>query len=618
MRSVPSDSVYAKTGKGIREVEENRVKLPRDLEIVFALIDGRGSAAELLPRSDLTALRFYEALDLLVADGYIELVPERARTPEDTQPVDVALPKPESDTADRVRDLNERVQVERRSRERSEREARQALSDFGAPAYKGRQIPVGDSPIPARPPNPGEANTAAPEYRLTSLERAMSRLAEAGDPAPRHAQEPTLSALREAQSARSTHTAHEEASRRRRPQARRTKRIFTAVLMLVVLGAAIVVWLQFMPLDKYVPAAQQALAERLQQPVRIGSLRYPLLPRPRLVLEDVKLGKQQELRAQRIETPLLPWDASSRTRHVELVDAHGVEIDAAAVSMFPDWASAAFPMRIDRLRLFAAKLDIPKTNLGTFDADFAFGPEGALTQALFTNPNVRLELTAAAQGFRFLLNAHEWRVPYGPHVEFSELVADGQVEGTQSATAQLNGRAAGGAIAGTLNVRWAGAVTVNGQFKIEQARIHDLAGELTKNVSARGIVRTSGRFTLQAPEWAELPGHSQVNAQFSIARGELTNVDLLRALQSRSGTSVRGGRTPFEKLSGVVQVSEGHYSYRELHLVSGPLNATGLIDVARTGELSGRISTELGSTGGVVARSSLILTGSVEDPQVKR
>ena len=94
--------------------------------------------------------------------------------------------------------------------------------------------------------------------------------------------------------------------------------------------------------------------------------------------------------------------------------------------------------------------------------------------------------------------------------------------------------------------------------------------------------------------------------------------DLLRALQSPTGAAIRGGRTPFDKLSGVLKVSEGHYTYRELQLVSGPLNAIGLIDVSADGELSGRISTELGSKGGVVARSVMLLTGTLQDPQLKR
>lgn len=662
MRSVPSDSVYAKTAKGIREVEESHVKLPRDLEVVFALVDGKSSAAELLPRSELTALRLYQALDLLVADGYIELAPESTSAPERKQQVHVTPPPPESDTAERVRQLNERVQVERRSRERSEREARRALTDFGAPAYEGREIQPTDSPASAEMREVGAESNARHQHMPTSLERAMSRLAESGkavetiapsstappvpasDPSSRRPAEPVVethsaqpgpktvdAGARErrraasvpsshdaAASAETTRSQHEEMrDRRARPAQLKT---IAFGLVLVGIPAAVIAWLQFTPLNNYVPAVQQALADRLQQPASVGTVRYLVLPRPRLVLENVRVGKGQELRAERIETHLLPWVALGKPRHVELVDAYGVQFDARAVGMMAQWATAApaAALRTDRLRLFAAKLNLPNTDLGAFDGNIAFGPDGAVTDALFTSAHARLELTPVDRGLRFVLNAHEWRMPYGPPFEFSELVADGRVDRTQSATAQFNGKAAGGAVAGTLSARWAGAISMNGQFKIEQARIHDLAGGFMKSVGARGILNTTGRFTMQAPEWEQLPRNPQVDAQFSIARGELTNVDLLRALQSQSAASIRGGRTPFEKLSGVMRAADGHYSYRELQLVSGPLNATGLIDVAANGELSGRISTELGSKGGVVARSALILTGTVQDPQAKR
>jgi hypothetical protein len=637
MASVPSTSVYAKTAKGIREVEESRVKLPRDLEAVFALVDGRSSAVELLPRSELTALRLYQSLDLLVADGYIELVPESTSTAEDTQQVRV-MPLAESDTAERVRQLNERAQAERRSRERSEREARRAVTDFGTPAYEAREIGGMQSAPPAEVRDASTEGNAGPQYVPSSLERAMLRLAESGEPvettaASSPAAPPLVSdAISKAgaqvpsphdasASVRATRAQHEQARDRRKAQPRQLKTTLTFLgIVLVAIPAAAVAWLQFTALDNYVPAVQQALAERLQQPATVGAVRYLLLPRPRLVLENVTLGKGQELRAERIETHLLPWVALAKPRHVELVDVYGVQIEARAVSMIPSWVRPPpeAALRTDRLRLFATKLNLPNTDVRAFDGDITFGPNGAVTEALFTNAHARLELTPAAQGVRFVLNAHEWRMPYGPPVEFSELVADGRVDRTQSATAHFNGRAAGGAIAGTLSARWPDAISINGEFKIEQARIHDLAGGIMKNVGARGILNTIGRFSMHAAEWGHLPGNPQVNAQFSIARGELTNVDLLRALQSQSGASIRGGRTAFEKLSGVLRASEGRYSYRELQLASGPLHATGLIDVAANGELSGRISTELGSKGRVVARSALVLTGTVQDPQVKR
>jgi hypothetical protein len=635
MRSVPSDSVYAKTAKGIREVEEKRVKLPRDLEIVFALVDGKTSAVELLPRSQLTALKLYQAVDLLVADGYIELVPESESAREETEQVHITPSEAESHMTERVRQLNERVQAERRSRERSEREARRALTDFGTPPYVPTSLEramsrLSESGADRAPETAASSSTAAP---AGPSDQITEMPAEPEAPRPETAHDSVhargqahVPAARPRSSydtpapARPTRTEHEEARERRRPLPRLKRTVTALGIVLVVAAAAVIAWLQLTALDKYVPAAQRALAERLQQPVSIGAVRYVLFPRPRLVLEDVRLGKGQEVRAERIETHLLPWVAFNAGGHVELVDAYGVQVDARAVNMIAQWATPTAPeaLQMDRLRLFAAKPNLPNTDLGAFDGDIAFGPDGAVTQALFTSPHARLELTPVAQGLRFILNAREWRMPYGPPVEFSELVADGLVDRTQTATAHFNGRAAGGVVAGTLGVRWPGAISMNGQFKIEHARIHDLAGGFMKNVGAGGILSTVGRFTLQVPEWEQFPGKPQVDAQFSIARGELTNVDLLRALQSQSGASIRGGRTPFEKLNGVVQISEGHYRYRELQFVSGPLHATGLIDVAANGELSGRISTELGSKSGVVARSVLVLTGTLGDPQLKR
>jgi hypothetical protein len=307
-------------------------------------------------------------------------------------------------------------------------------------------------------------------------------------------------------------------------------------------------------------------------------------------------------------------------RHVELVEAYGVEMDARVLALIPAWTGPGPPgaFHPDQLRLHAAKLKLPKAELGAFDADVSFGPDGNVSEAVLTNPHVRLELTPTAEGVRFVLNAHEWRLPYGPAVQFSELVADGIVSRTQSATAQFNGRAAGGAIVATVSAHWPDAISMTGHFKIDQARIQDLAGGLPKIVGARGMLSTTGRFNVQAADWAALPGQPRVNAQFSITRGELTNLDLLRALQDPKGAAIRGGRTPFEKLNGVVQVYEEHYRYRELQLVSGPLNAIGVIDVSGNGELSGRIRTELGSQGGVIARSVLLLTGTVQDPHLKR
>ena len=58
---------------------------------------------------------------------------------------------------------------------------------------------------------------------------------------------------------------------------------------------------------------------------------------------------------------------------------------------------------------------------------------------------------------------------------------------------------------------------------------------------------------------------------------------------------MRGGKTRFESPGGSLQVSDKQYSYRRLRLNSGPVNATGNVEIASDGGLAGRISAEVGS-----------------------
>jgi hypothetical protein len=108
-----------------------------------------------------------------------------------------------------------------------------------------------------------------------------------------------------------------------------------------------------------------------------------------------------------------------------------------------------------------------------------------------------------------------------------------------------------------------------------------------------------------------------VDATFNIEKGVLNNVDVVRAIQSPSRDGVRGGRTTFNSLTGSMQFAGKNYSFRQLQLASGPMQASGNVDVAANGDLSGRISAELGSKTFVVAKGTLNVTGNLKTPVLK-
>jgi hypothetical protein len=404
-------------------------------------------------------------------------------------------------------------------------------------------------------------------------------------------------------------------------QKKRRKILQGAVIAVIALPALGVAWLQFATLNGYIPDAQRALSQRLNQPVTIQNLRYVLLPTPRLVLEDVWIGKGQGVKVKRLEARVQPLAALAGPGNLDVVHAEGVEIDSAIFGTIPKWTGGrpADAIHVNTLRLSDLKLNMPGASLGIFYGTVTFASNGTVKDAVFQNDKVRLMLTPSPEGVRVALDATGWRIPYGPPLEFDRLKVSGLVDQKQVAAGQFTGTLAAGNIEGAITARWGGPVSVQGEFKLQNARLLDLTRELTPNFAGRGTLKATGRFSMQGADWSSVRANPQMESAFSISRGELTNIDLVRAIQSAAPGAIRGGRTAFEDLSGILQMSGERVAFRNLQLTSGALNASGTIDVGVQGQVNGRFNAQLASgSGGVVARSSLGVSGTVADPNLTR
>jgi hypothetical protein len=68
-----SQTIFTKTPKGVQELENRTLRLPRDLGLVFLAVDCRRSVAELMQKVEINESSLVKALDRLVADGYIKV-----------------------------------------------------------------------------------------------------------------------------------------------------------------------------------------------------------------------------------------------------------------------------------------------------------------------------------------------------------------------------------------------------------------------------------------------------------------------------------------------------------------------------------------------------------------
>jgi hypothetical protein len=399
-------------------------------------------------------------------------------------------------------------------------------------------------------------------------------------------------------------------------QKKRRARAFATLGVLLVAAPVVgALCLQFIPLNGYIPEAQQALSERLRQPTKIKTLRYVLLPSPRVVLEGVNVGNG--IQVDRIEALALPSDLSAVPRVFDLVSAHGVTIDTETLGTIPSWSvpQSATAMRVHRLKFDEVKLNAPDSELTALKGEATFNANGSLRQAYLGSEKLRLDVAPVNNGLRLVLNARGSRIPFGPAVKFNEFTISGVAEEQRFTSTELSGRVAGGSLEGTLKASWSGPVAVNGEFKVQKLRLEELVPLVASDSAVNGVLTASGRYALQSQTADGLMTKPRVEATFSLVRGELTNLDLVRATQSSGSSSFGGGRTSFEEAKGTLKISEGQYDYR-LQLSSGPLNANGAFAVNPGGQLSGRITTELAARSAEVTRTALKVVGTFKEPQL--
>jgi hypothetical protein len=228
----------------------------------------------------------------------------------------------------------------------------------------------------------------------------------------------------------------------------------------------------------------------------------------------------------------------------------------------------------------------------------------------------RIELTPKDKAWQATLSATGWKAFIGPAIEFEELEASGIVDANQAVFNSIKGRVGGGTVSGHLKAGWASAIQASGDLKLENARLAQLLAVFTRNFTATGTLNLNGNFALSAATLQTLFDGMRLDSAFTVTGGELSNVDLVRAMQSNRAAGQRGGKTRFDNLSGALQISGNQYSYRQLQLSSGPMNANGGVQV-RNGLVAGQINTELGSKGIVAARATLEASGKLDDPVLK-
>ena len=347
-----------------------------------------------------------------------------------------------------------------------------------------------------------------------------------------------------------------------------------------------------------------------------------MFPRPRLKVDGVTVGKQLDARATSGEIDLDLSTLFDDRLLIESLELSGVTITSEALARFGQWGKVEgrpANVRVDRIVLRGLKLEVKNLNLDTFDADLQFD-KGFLKRVAIKSSDGRWRLGAKPDGENWQLeyDARSMTMPLGP----SYTIEDVKAKGTLSMASQeivapeFELDTLGGKASGTLRVDWKNAINVSVETTVKQVSLAKLFEFYTRDIQINGRMEGAFSIAASAPTIGALLKAPQIQGNFTIKDGSVSNIDLVQAMRSPESAG-RGGATKFTELAGLLQVDGREIRYSKLKLAGGVLLANGDVTVLANESLSGRIGAEIRSS---VAqdRGSFTLSGSVAKPQLRR
>src|SRR5205809_1775537 len=382
-----------------------------------------------------------------------------------------------------------------------------------------------------------------------------------------------------------------------------------AVMLLLTLVVAVAA-LPFVPLEsaQYEKAAQAWLGE----PVKIGTVNLTLLPLPQLKLEKVVIGKEHPMRVAVIKaTPVVTSLLEGRIS-LKSFELEGATFPRGFLSALLQNKGRRGSFGVQRIVAKGLKIDIPELNLPALEVAASLSADGALQSVAISNAERKLSVRVQPQGERAAIeiSADTFPFPIGVDPGLSEFLAKGTVTRGELALSEAEARAFGGRLLGTVRLRWASGWSMEGELTVRQME----AGKIAAPLLAGGTLQGKGVYSMKGLLPERLILNAQLEGNFTIQKGAITNVDMTRLLQ---GSGSGGGTTLFSEVSGAVYADANRLLVRQVRMASGLLSGTGQGEMDPQKNLSGRMQIEIRALT-VQARATLALAGTLQNPQFRR
>jgi len=388
----------------------------------------------------------------------------------------------------------------------------------------------------------------------------------------------------------------------------RIGRIAGGVLVAILVAGLIVA--QFIPLDTafYARIASRALG----QPVKIGAGEFSLLPLPTVTLRDVAIGGDGGVRIASIKGAPDIESLLGETRVFSSVELQGVTAQPAALSGMLWGKVQGKDLVVRRARASGVKLALPGVPLPELTIEAILGRDGSVRTLSASTAGNRLAVRIEPQGGKAKVDitAKELQGVLGVKLPIEDFGGRGIAVPGRLDLSEFDGKLLDGLLKGKGTLSWSAGWTFEGEVEVKQID----ATKIVPSVLSSGRLEGEGKVVAAAQSGEKLFDAPRTEGNFNIGKGQLSNLDLVRMIQTGSSAA---GTTTFNEITGRISSNPERIQLRELRLSAGPLSASGNIELSSADTISGRVSAEMDTPAGV-RRGNITLTGSVSKLQAGR
>jgi len=400
----------------------------------------------------------------------------------------------------------------------------------------------------------------------------------------------------------------------------------------ILIGAALLIGLLlilpfFIPMQTYLHQAEKIASEKVGQPVSINSAHLFLLPSPRVVADDIVVGKNQELKVESLV--VIPTISSifSATKIIDLSISKPVLKKAAldfisALTAKKSESSGAAAVNIRHIKVDNLQLVWPDAKYPAMNADVTLAGDNKLESATLETLDGKLDakITPDDDEQLIVVNANKWTLPVGLPLLIDKAKLEMHLKGSKLSIPKIDIALYGGKLTGDAVLSWQeikGKTNwrTNGNLNVDNLSVQQPSSMVSKAVYLSGNLFGSGDFSAAAKEAGQLSDNLQTKFQFKVNNGVLHGLDLVKVASLLLKQSQGGGDTQFDEFSGVLNSSGKQYHLRDIKISSGLLSAKGQVKVTPNKALDGTVVVDVKNSLGLTA-IPLDVSGTVSKPVV--